>query len=115
MNAARLLFLPLVAAALPASAAPAQVARGLALAEANCARCHAIGATGDSADAMAPRFRDLAALEPGKSMDEIFAKAVLGSHMAMPNFGMTSADRADLLAYLVTVRQAPPASGHARR
>lgn len=105
MKPALLLALPVLAAALPARAEPAAVARGHRLAQANCARCHAIGAAGESPDAMAPPFRNLAERNPGRSMDEIFADALLVGHTDMPRFGMREPERADILAYLASIKQ----------
>jgi mono/diheme cytochrome c family protein len=97
----------LLAFALPAHAAdPAQVERGFRLAQANCTPCHAIGMQGDSPNNMAPRWRDLAARQPGKSMEEIFAQALLVGHPDMPRFGMRDPERADILAYIATIKQA---------
>jgi mono/diheme cytochrome c family protein len=92
--------------ATPALADPASVARGLRLAQANCSACHAIGAEGDSPDPYAPRFRDLAERDPGRSMEEIFARALLRGHPDMPRFGMREPERADILAYVETIKQA---------
>jgi mono/diheme cytochrome c family protein len=93
------------AADAPALAQPAAVARGHRLAEALCASCHAIGPRGDSPAAGAPRFRDLATLEPGRSIDEVFAKGVLTLHPGMPSWGLTDRDQTDLLAYLRTLQR----------
>ena len=101
----RALLPVLLLLASPALADPAAVARGLRLARANCSPCHAVGPEGDSPNAFAPRFRDLGAREPGRSMDEIFAKALLLGHPDMPRFGMREPERADLLAYLETIKQ----------
>ena len=96
--------LVLIGAAAPALAQPAAVARGRRLAETACAACHAVGPRGDSPAAGAPRFRDLALLEPGRSLDEIFAKGVLVLHPGMPSWGLTDKDQSDLLAYLRTIQ-----------
>lgn len=93
------------AAGAPAIAQPSAVARGRRLAETLCASCHAIGPRGDSQAPGAPRFRDLANLEPGRSVDEVFAKGVLTMHPGMPSWGLTDRDQADLLAYLRTLQR----------
>lgn len=104
------LTLMALAGAWPACADPAQVERGFRLAKANCTPCHAIGSSGDSPNAFAPRFRELSQREPGLSMEEIFAKALLVGHPDMPNFGMRGNEQDDILAYIATVRQAGAAS-----
>jgi mono/diheme cytochrome c family protein len=93
------------AAAASALAQPAAVARGQKLASAMCAQCHAIGPKGDSPNTAAPRFRDLTANEPGRSVDEVFAKGVLVMHPGMPSWGLTDRDQSDLLAYLRTLQR----------
>jgi cytochrome c len=93
------------AAAEPAFAQPAAVARGRRLTETMCASCHAIGPRGDSPAAGAPRFRDLTSLEAGRSIDEVFAKGVLVMHPGMPSLGLTDRDQADILAYLRTIQR----------
>lgn len=93
------------AVAARALAQPAAVARGRRLAETMCASCHAIGPQGDSPALGAPRFRELAVLEPGRSIDEVFAKGVLVMHTGMPSWALTDRDQADLLAYLRTIQR----------
>jgi mono/diheme cytochrome c family protein len=95
-----LVLILLSATALPALAQPAAVARGQRLAESVCAKCHAIGRKGDSPAQGAPRFRDLTALNNGRSIDEIFAKGVLVLHPGMPSLAMSDREQDDLLAYL---------------
>jgi mono/diheme cytochrome c family protein len=93
------------AAAAPAFAQPAAVARGHRLAETMCASCHAIGPTGDSPNSAAPRFRELTTVEAGRSVEEVFAKGILVLHPGMPSWGLTDRDQADLLAYLRTIQR----------
>jgi mono/diheme cytochrome c family protein len=96
------------AVAAPALAQPDAVARGRRLAENVCSKCHAVGTKGDSPAADAPRFRDLTGFEPGRSIEEVFAKGVLTMHPGMPNFGLTDRDQSDLLAYLKTIQSTRP-------
>jgi len=101
-----LLALTLLSAAAPSAfAQPAAVERGRRLAETLCASCHAIGTRGDSPTGGAPRFRDLALREPGRSLDEVFAKGVLTMHPGMPSWALMDRDQADLLAYLRTIQR----------
>jgi mono/diheme cytochrome c family protein len=76
---------------------------GRALAEANCARCHAIGATGTSALPTAPAFRDLHRRYPVDHLAEALAEGIGTGHAAMPEFQLEPAQIADLLAYLRTL------------
>jgi len=89
----------------PAFAQPAAVARGQRLAHTLCASCHAIGPKGESPNHDAPSWRDLTTFEPGRSVDEVFAKGVLVMHPGMPSWGLTDRDQSDLLAYLRTLQR----------
>jgi mono/diheme cytochrome c family protein len=93
------------AVALPALAQPAAVARGRRLADAMCKQCHAIGQQGDSPNPAAPRFRELTASRPGRSLDEIFAGGVLVMHQGMPSLALNDRDQSDLLAYMRTLQR----------
>jgi mono/diheme cytochrome c family protein len=100
-----LLVVLMSAVALPALAQPAAVARGQRLAETACKQCHAVGRQGDSPNPAAPRFRDLTAQKPGRSIDEILAGGLLVLHPGMPSWGLTDRDQADLLAYMRTLQR----------
>ncbi len=67
-------------------AAPAKADDGEALAERHCARCHAIGETGDSALPEAPPFREIAQRYPPESLAESFAEGITTGHDEMPEF-----------------------------
>jgi len=100
--------LSLVVVLLAAAAASAQEGRpqaGRAFAEANCARCHAIGATGTSALPAAPAFRDLHRRYPVDQLGEAMAEGIGTGHAAMPEFQLEQAQIADLLAYLKTLER----------
>lgn len=88
----------------PLPADPAAVTRGHRLARTGCAQCHAVEPSGSSANAYAPPFRDLLGFEPGRSIDEVFARGILVSHAGMPRFGLREAEQADLLAYIRTLQ-----------
>lgn len=83
---------------------PASMERGKKLAEAACARCHAIGRIGESPNRNAPAFRALMTFEPGRTVDEVFARGILLGHPGMPQFGMSERNQADLLAYLRSIQ-----------
>ncbi|PWS34759.1 cystathionine beta-lyase [Falsiroseomonas bella] len=100
--------LPLLAVLIGAAGASAQEGRpqaGRTFAEANCARCHAIGATGTSALPAAPAFRDLHRRYPVDQLAEALAEGIGTGHAAMPEFQLEPAQIADLLAYLRTLRR----------
>lgn len=78
--------------------------RGLQYAEANCAACHAVGVTGESALPAAPHFRDLGRRYPIGDLAEAFAEGIDTAHAAMPSFVMSTKDNADMIAYLKSIQ-----------
>jgi cytochrome c len=93
---------PVAAFFLVAAAAQAQmpqVDRGRALAQANCARCHAIGRTGESSLPKAPPFRTLHRRYPVQNLAEAFAEGIRVAH-PMPEFRLKPNQIDDLIAYL---------------
>lgn len=97
-------------AALAASPAPESSAasRGLALAQRNCAGCHAIGGGGTSPNAKAPTFRSLHMRYPAETLDEAFRGGLLYRHPAMPQFRLLPSEVADLTAYFHALRERRP-------
>jgi len=77
---------------------------GERIAQANCARCHAIGAQGGSPNAFAPPFRDLRRLYPVETLNDTFTPYTLRGHAPMPNFALRADDMGDLLAYVRSVQ-----------
>ena len=82
-----------------AQAQDAQVERGRALAQANCARCHAIGRNGDSPLAKAPPFRMLHRRYPVEALAEALAEGIKVAH-PMPQFRLEPSQIDDLIAYI---------------
>lgn len=78
--------------------------RGAAYAEANCAACHAIGATGESPLPAAPHFRALGLRYPVDDLAEAFAEGINTGHTEMPEFVMSTEENADLIAYLHSIQ-----------
>ncbi|MGJ5178279.1 c-type cytochrome [Bradyrhizobium oligotrophicum] len=74
--------------------------RGRAYARNNCARCHAIGRTGDSPFKPAPPFRTLHLHYPIETLGEALAEGIVTGHPAMPQFELAPAEINDLLSYL---------------
>lgn len=103
--ARRTLFVSLAfAGAAAAGEAPlTPEARGLAFVQANCARCHAIGPSGESPYAPAPPFRTLAARYDVEGLAEAFAEGIEVGHRGvqeMPEFQLNPGEINDLIAYL---------------
>ena len=86
--------------AMPATAGDQTWARGRAIAEAKCARCHAIGAKGESPMALAPPFRTLPERYPVEHLAEALAEGIVVGHPPMPEFTFGPEDINALLTYL---------------
>jgi mono/diheme cytochrome c family protein len=99
----RILLAASVLAATPA-AAQDLIAKGRAIAEANCARCHAIGTAGASPFSGAPPFRTLSARYPITDLEEALAEGIVSGHPAMPQFEFAPDDIAALVAYLQSIQ-----------
>ena len=78
---------------------------GRRLAEANCARCHAIGRVGESPLPIAPPFRTLHARYPVESLAEAFAEGIVVGHPTMPEFRLDPDQIENLIAYLKTLER----------
>lgn len=78
----------------------AHLERGQALAQRECARCHAIAATGDSPAPMAPPFRRLAADVGGPALENRLRIISEVGHYEMRPAGLEKADIRDIAAYI---------------
>lgn len=78
--------------------------RGRALVEKLCAQCHAVGRSGDSPRAAAPRFR---ALDRRLDLDGFAGRlreGLASSHPDMPVFRFTRDDAKAVVAYLRAIQ-----------
>ncbi|MFO1236273.1 MAG: cytochrome c [Alphaproteobacteria bacterium] len=85
----------------------AAAARGKALAEAQCAQCHAIGPTGLSPYPAAPLWRELAETRDTDELAQLFGEGKLihrEGTLSMPEFMMTPQQIGELVAYMKTLR-----------
>ena len=91
-----------LSAALSASNAQTSptVQRGLNLAMANCARCHAIDKISPSPLALAPPFRDLHLRYPVESLAESLAEGIVTGHQNMPEFRLDPGQVGDFIDFL---------------
>ena len=91
-----------------AQAAPTHVSgdvtEGRRIAEVYCARCHAIGAEGESTHPLSPPFRTLSRAYPVNALQEAFAEGILVGHPDMPEFQLEPAQIDDLLAYIQSIQ-----------
>jgi cytochrome c len=74
--------------------------RGRVLAQANCAKCHAIGPAGESPLGIAPPFRTLHTRYPVESLEEALVEGIVTGHPSMPEFRLDVGQARDLIAYL---------------
>ncbi len=88
-------------------AAAGDLRRGRGLAMANCARCHAIGQSGASANPKAPPFRTLAERYPLANLEEALAEGIVVGHegMEMPPFTFSTDQIQALIAYLDSIQR----------
>lgn len=80
------------------------VATGRALADAHCARCHAVGQTDDSPMEIAPPFRLLGENYPVESLEEALVEGIVSGHPGMPEFVFAPEDAAAFIAYLAAIQ-----------
>jgi len=77
--------------------------RGLTLARANCAGCHAIDKVSESPLKIAPPFRMLHVKYPIESLRRPLREGVLTSHPTMPVFRLDPGQADDMIAYMKTL------------
>ncbi len=104
------LFLPLLLAVAVVLASPAFAkgdrARGLKIAQRNCAACHAVGRAGESANPKSPPFRTLAQRYPLRELEEALGEGIMVGHEGpeMPAFEFSPGQIADLMGYLGAIQ-----------
>ncbi|MCG6122801.1 MAG: cytochrome c [Microvirga sp.] len=83
------------------------VEAGRALVEANCASCHAVGASGASPVANAPAFRTLSERYPVESLEEALAEGIVVGHDGspqMPELSFQAEEVGAIVAYLRSIQ-----------
>lgn len=96
-------FAAFVATGFPAHGGETAGASGQQLAERLCARCHAVGTSGQSPHPSAPPFRTFASQWPVGSIAEALAEGISVGHPDMPPFELRPAEIDALIAYLETL------------
>jgi mono/diheme cytochrome c family protein len=81
-------------------------ARGLKIAQRNCAVCHAVGHSGDSTNPKSPPFRTLAQRYPLGDLEEPLGEGIMVGHEGaeMQTFAFSPGQIADLMAYLGAIQ-----------
>jgi cytochrome c len=85
----------------------AMIAKGRALVEAKCARCHAIGREDKSPHEKAPPFRDVVEIYPSEDLAEALAEGIVSGHPDMPVFQFAPAEIEAFLGYLNSLASKP--------
>jgi len=80
-------------------------AKGEALLTKHCARCHAIGATGESTHKEAPPFRQVVTRYPLDDLAEGLAEGLSTGHPEMPEFIFSPGEIDGILAYLQDLKE----------
>jgi mono/diheme cytochrome c family protein len=86
------------------------VAAGLALAQANCGRCLALGMTDASPHKDAPPFRLVAERYPSENLAEALAEGIVSGHPDMPVYVFRPDEIEAFLAYLDSLEPEPVAA-----
>jgi cytochrome c len=86
------------------------VARGHALLEANCSRCHAIGKDDASKHPEALPFREVVKRYPPDNLAEALAEGISSSHPDMPEFVFQPPEIEAIVTYLGTLAPARAAA-----
>ncbi len=81
---------------------------GKAILAKNCARCHAIEATGDSPLAKAPPFRQVYLEYPIEQLEEGFAEGMGSRHRDMPQIQFSQDQVSAILSYLGSITGVDP-------
>ncbi|WP_083656455.1 c-type cytochrome [Mongoliimonas terrestris] len=73
---------------------------GRAYLEQVCSGCHAVGATGDSPNGLAPPFRDMLKDYSAEDLEESLAEGIVTGHPDMPEVVLDPPQIANVVAYL---------------
>jgi mono/diheme cytochrome c family protein len=92
-----------------APAANVTANEGKAILEANCGRCHAIEAEGESPLPKAPPLREVYLKYPIDQLEEGFAEGMGSKHRDMPQIPFSADQVAAILAYLGSITGVDPA------
>ena len=84
--------------------ADAVLDKGRSLLQANCARCHAIGADDQSTHKEAPPFRVVVTRYPPDNLAEALAEGLVSGHPDMPEFVFEPAEVAAITTYLESLK-----------
>jgi cytochrome c len=92
------------------AAADSAASEGKAILEANCGRCHALEAKGESPLPQAPPLREVYLKYPIDQLEEGFAEGMGSRHRDMPQIQFSPDQVAAILNYLGSITGVDPAS-----
>lgn len=90
--------------AIQAATAADDLKKGEALLTRDCARCHAVGRSGDSPRSDSPAFRTLDARYPIESLEEALGEGIMSGHPDMPEFKYDADEVGAIIAYLKSIQ-----------
>jgi cytochrome c len=79
-------------------------AKGLAILQKNCSRCHALGLEGKSPHPQAPPFREVVERYPVEDLEESLAEGIVSGHPDMPEFTFEPGQISEIIAYLNSLK-----------
>lgn len=85
--------------------AQADLKRGETLLTRDCARCHAIGASGTSPRPDAPAFRTLGARYPIEALEEALGEGIMSGHPDMPEFRFNADEVGAIIDFLKSIQR----------
>lgn len=88
-----------------AGATADSIARGRALVQQNCARCHAIGRDGASPHRQAPPFREVMQVYGADSLTAALGEGLVTGHPDMPEFKFPPDQVGAIVDYLHTLEK----------
>lgn len=83
------------------------IAKGQALIEKHCAKCHAIGRADKSSHKEAPPFRDVVKSYPAEHLAEALAEGIQTGHPDMPMFIFEAEQIGTIITYLNSLAPDP--------
>ncbi len=81
------------------------IERGRQIVTEQCARCHAVTASGASPRMQALPFRDIAKRYPLSHLEEALAEGIITGHNDMPEFKFDPAEIAAMLSYIDSISE----------
>lgn len=95
-----LLLVPLMTTVAVAAPDAKLLAKGQAILDKNCSRCHAIGKDGASPHEKAPPFREVVTRYAAETLAESLAEGLVSGHPDMPEFVFEPPEIDAIIAYL---------------